>query len=161
MVYHLKSGPVLKDRYIFGFLDENMETEYHNQILYGISEAARESGIEIIRFGYYSSHIAYKFSHQVDMILDHIQQYDLDGLLFLGWTQAGAMYNRDDFVERFKDMPVVSIGTGFSDIPCVYFPGDVAIYKLTRHLIDAHGYKRVAYIEHYREDNRKEAYEFA
>ena len=64
MIYYLKSGPVHKDRYTFGFLDENRENDYHNQILNGISSAARELGIDIIRFGYYSSHIAYKFSHQ-------------------------------------------------------------------------------------------------
>jgi DNA-binding LacI/PurR family transcriptional regulator/signal transduction histidine kinase len=161
MYYYLKSGPVLKDRYVFGFLDENRENDYHNQILYGISEAARELGIQVIRFGYYSSHIAYKFTHQADMILDHIQQYDLDGLLFLGWTQAAAMYNRENFLERFRDMPLLSIGTGFSEIPSVYFPGDVAIYNLTRHLIDEHHYSKIAYIEHYREDNRREAYEIA
>lgn len=161
MIYYLKSGPVHKDRYTFGFLDENRENDYHNQILNGISSAARELGIDIIRFGYYSSHIAYKFSHQVDVVLDHIQQYDLDGLLFLGWTQAGAMYNRADFMKRFKDMPVLSIGTNYSDIPSVYFPGDIAIYNLTRHLIDEHNYSRIAFIEHYREDNRSEAYELA
>jgi len=159
--YYLKSGPVMKDRYTIGFLDDNIENDYHNLILQGISEAARELGVQIIRFGYYSSHIACKFSHQVDMILDYIKQYDLDGLMFIGWTQAGVMYNREDFMERFKNTPLLSIGTIFSDMPSVYYPGDMAVYKLTRHLIDEHHYQRIAYIEHFREDNRKEAYELA
>lgn len=159
--FYLGSGPVRKERYTIGFLDENLESEYHNQILQGISEAARELGVQIIRFGYYSSHIAYKFSHQVDMVLDYISQYDLDGLMFIGWTQAGAMYNREKFMAHFKNIPVLSIGTIFSDMPSVYFPGDMAVYKLTRHLIDEHHYQRIAFAEHYREDNRKEAYELA
>jgi len=159
MYYYLKSGPVKKDRYTFGFLDENRDNDYHNQILDGISEAARELGIDIIRFSYYSSHIAYKFSHQIDIVIDHIQQYDLDGLLFLGWTQAGAMYNRENFIKRFGDMPMMSLGVNYKDIPSVYFPGDRMIAKMTRHLIEEHHYSRIAYIEHYREDNRKAAYE--
>ncbi len=159
MNYYLKSGPVRKDRYTFGFLDENRDNDYHNQILDGISEAASELDIEIIRFGYYSSHIAYKFSHQVDMVLDHIQQYDLDGLMFLGWTQAGAMYNRSDFMKRFKNLPLISLGTIFNNIPCVYFPGDLLIAKMIRHLIEDHHYTRIAFIEHYRDDNRRDAYE--
>ena len=146
-------------RITFGFLDENIDNEYHNLILEGISEAARELDIDIIRFSYYSSHIAYKFTHQVDMVLDHIQQYDLDGLLFLGWTQAGAMYNHDDFMHRFGSMPLLSLGTIFSDIPSVYFTGDEFIAKMTRHLIDVHNLTRIAYIEHYRADNRRDAYE--
>lgn len=146
-------------RYTFGFLDENIDNEFHNLILEGISEAARELDVDIIRFSYYSSHIAYKFTHQVDMVLDHIQQYDLDGLIFLGWTQAGAMYNHDDFMRRFGSMPLLSLGTIFSDIPSVYFTGDDFIAKLTRHLIEEHHLARIAYIEHYRPDNRKDAYE--
>ena len=148
-----------KRRYTIGFLDENMDNDYHNLILEGISEAAQELDIDIIRFGYYSSHIAYKFSHQVDMVLDHIQQYDLDGLLFLGWTQAGAMYNHEDFMRRFGSIPLLSLGTIFEDIPSVYFTGDEFIAKITRHLIEVHHLTRIAYIEHYREDNRRDAYE--
>jgi len=159
MDYYLKSGPVKKSRYTFGFLDENRDNDYHNQILDGIAEAARELDIDLIRFSYYSSHIAYKFSHQVDMVLDHIQQYDLDGLLFLGWTQAGAMYNKEDFLKRFSGLPMISLGTNFSNIPSVYFPGDLMIARMTRHLIEDHHYSKIAYIEHYRDDNRRDAYE--
>ncbi|NLK87227.1 MAG: substrate-binding domain-containing protein [Clostridiaceae bacterium] len=148
-----------KKRYTFGFLDENIDNDFHNLILEGISEAARELDIDVIRFSYYSSHIAYKFSHQVDMVLDHIQQYDLDGLLFLGWTQAGAMYNHEDFMRRFGSMPLLSLGTIFDDIPSVYFTGDEFIAKMTRHLIEVHNLTRIAYVEHYRADNRRDAYE--
>jgi len=159
MYYYLKSCPVKKDRYTFGFLDENMDNDYHNQILEGIADAARELDIDIIRFSYYSSHIAYKFSHQIDIVLDHIQQYDLDGLLFLGWTQAGMMYNQEDFKRRFGGMPLMSLGTDYDDIPSVYFPGDQMIAEMTRHLIEKHHYEKIAFIEHFREDNRKDAYE--
>ena len=65
MEYYLKSGPVKKDRYTIGFLDDNQDNEFHNQIMAGIAEAAQESDVDIIRFSYYSSHIAYKFSHQI------------------------------------------------------------------------------------------------
>ncbi len=148
-----------KKRYTIGFLDDNIDDDYHNLIMAGISEAARKLDIDVIRFSYYSSHIAYKFSHQVDMVLDHIQQYDLDGLLFLGWTQAGPMYNHEDFIGRFGSLPLLSLGTIYKDIPCVYFSGDDFIAKMTRHFIEVHKLTKIAYIEHYREDNRRDAYE--
>lgn len=154
MEYYLKSGPVKKNRYTLGFLDDNQGNEYHNQILAGIAEAARELDVDIVRFSYYSSHIAYQVTHQVDMVLDHIQQYGLDGLMFLGWTLAGAMYNHDSFINRFCSMPILSLGTIYPDIPNLYFNGDEYIAKLTIHLIETHQLSRIAYIEHHRPDNR-------
>ncbi len=158
MEYFIKSGPVIKDKYTIGFLDDSIDGEFHNQILTGISEAARELGINIIRFSYYSSHIAYKFSHQVDMVLDHISQYQLDGLMFLGWTRAGVMYNYNDFMNRFGTMPLVSIGTIHKNIPSVCFVGNEFIRELALHLIEEHNCRRIAYIEHHRPDSRTKTY---
>lgn len=158
MDFYLKTSPVIKERYKIGFLDDNYHNDFHNQILAGIAEAASELNVDIIRFGYYSSHIAYKFSHQVDMVLDHIGQYDLDGLIFLGWTQAGAMYNYKNFMSRFGSIPVLSIGTSYDDIPSVYFEGDKFIEKMILHLIEEHHFSRIAYLEHYRPDERTDTY---
>lgn len=157
MEYVLRTGPVKKDRYTIGFLDDNQNNDFHIQIMGGIAQAAKELDIDIIRFSYYSSHIAYKFTHQVNMVLDHIQQYDLDGLMFLGWTKAGAMFN-SDFRRRFESLPLFSIGSVFDDIPSVYFAGEDFIGKITEHLIKDHKYKKIAFIEHGRPDIRKDAY---
>lgn len=158
MDYLLKTGPTIKDRYTIGFLDDNQDNEFHNQILTGIVEAANELDINVIRFSYYSSHIAYKFSHQVDMVLDHIEQYKLDGLIFLGWTRAGAMYNSDNFLDRFSAIPLLSLGTNYSNMPSVIFEGNEFIREMVLHLIQVHKYRRIAYIEHHRPDNRTNAY---
>lgn len=158
MDYLLKSGPVKKERYRIGFLDDNQNHDFHIQIMMGIIKAAKEFNVDIIRFGYYSSHIAYKFTHQVDMVLDHIEQYELDGLLFLGWTKAGIMYNRSDFISRFGSIPLLSIGSEYEDIPSVYFAGNTYIGDITRHLIEKHRFTRIALIDHYRTDDRKDAY---
>lgn len=158
MDYILPSGPVKKDRYRIGFLDDNQNHDFHIQIMMGIIEAAKEFDVDIIRFGYYSSHIAYKFTHQVAMVLDHIEQYELDGLIFLGWTKAGAMYNHSDFIARFGKIPLLSIGTEFDNLPSVFFAGDTYIGEITRHLIEQHHFNRIALIDHPRTDSRKDAY---
>ncbi len=148
-----------KSRLTIGYLDDNLQNDFHNNVLIGIAEAAAELDVNIIRFGYYSSHIAYKFSHQVHMVLDHISQYQLDGLIFLGWTQAGPMYNEAMFMERFAGLPMLSMGTIFEKIPSVYFSGDEYISRITRHLIEEHGLRKIAYIEHHRPDNRRDFYD--
>jgi DNA-binding LacI/PurR family transcriptional regulator/signal transduction histidine kinase len=158
MDYLLKSGTVKKDRYRIGFLDDNQNHDFHIQIMMGIIDAAKEFNVDIIRFGYYSSHIAYKFTHQVNMVLDHIEQYELDGLLFLGWTKAGVMYNRSDFLARFGSIPLLSIGTEYDDLPSVYFAGETYISDITRHLVEKHHFTKIALIDHPRTDARRDAY---
>ncbi len=158
MDYSIKTGPVKKDRYTIGFLDDNQDNDFHSQILAGIVEAANELNVDVIRFSYYSSHTAYKFSHQVDMVLDHIGQYQLDGLIFLGWTQAGAMYNYNDFMRRFSEIPLLSLGTSYDDIPAVIFEGDKFVREMILHLIQEHHYRKIAYIENNRPDSRTDAY---
>lgn len=142
-----------------GFLDDNANDDYHSQIMMGIFEAGKKNDVDILRFGYYSSHIAYKFTQQVSMVLEHIEQYDLDGLIFLGWTKAGAMYNYDDFTSRFSSIPLLSIATGFEKIPSVYFMGNLYLKKLIIHLIKKHNRRRIVYISPVRPDNRTDIYE--
>lgn len=158
MEYTFGTTPSGNKRLKIGFLDENLNDDYHSQVMIGISKAAAELDIDFIRFGYYSSHIAYKFSHQVNMVLDHIDQYDLDGLMFLGWTRAGAMYNYKNFTRRFSSIPVLSIGTEYVDIPSVFFRGNDYIREMTLHLVKEHNLKKIAFIEHFRPDNRSDAY---
>ena len=158
MEYTFGTSPSGDKRLKIGFLDENLNDDYHSQIMIGISKAAKELDIDFIRFGYYSSHIAYKFSHQVNMILDHIEQYELDGLIFLGWTRAGAMYNYKNFARRFSSIPLLSIGTEYDNIPSVFFKGNDYVHEMTLHLVREHKRKKIAFIEHFRPDNRNDAY---
>lgn len=158
MEYLLKSGPVVKDKYRIGFLDDNVDNDFHNQLLAGIVEAADELDVEVVRFSCYYSELAGKFPNQANMTLDYIRQFDLDGLMFLGWSYAGAMYNRDDFMHRFGSVPILSVGTVYEDIPNVYFTGEEFIRKIILHLIEKHNLKRIAFIDHHRTDGRKNAY---
>lgn len=158
MEYVFGPCPSRNKRLKIGFLDENLNDDYHSQIMIGISKAAKELDVDFMRFGYYSSHIAYKFSHQVSMVLDHVEQYELDGLIFLGWTRAGAMYNYKNFTRRFSSIPLLSIGTEYDNIPSVVFMGNDYVHEMTLHLVREHKLKKIACIEHFRPDNRNEAY---
>jgi signal transduction histidine kinase/DNA-binding LacI/PurR family transcriptional regulator len=153
-----KSSIVKKSGITIGFLDDNQYKEFHNEILKGIFTAAQKYDVNIIRFGYYASHSAYHETSQIKMILQYIEQYNLDGLLFLGWTKAAAYGNYEDFTNRFSSIPILSIGTIFNGIPNVFFPGDVYIREILLHLIKIHHLKRIAFISHLRPDNRNDVY---
>ena len=92
-----------KNRYTIGFLDENVDDAFHSQLMGGIFEAAGRFDVNIIRFGGFSPYAGRDAVHRYDMLLDHIAQYDIDGLIFLAWTKAGPMFNYDDFMRRFGD----------------------------------------------------------
>ena len=158
MEFTLKSRPPKKERYTIGFLDENLYNEFYSQMMPGVFDAAQKCQADIIRFAYYPYHFAYDSSLQVDMILNLISQFKLDGLLFLGWAKAGPLHNYQEFTRRFQSIPVLSIGTGFKDIPSVYSPGNQYVRELILHLINTHHFKRIAYLAPVMPDNRNETY---
>ena len=147
-----------KHRYTIGFLDENVDDSFHSQLMRGIFEAARKFDVNIIRFGGFSPYAGRGALQKANMILDHIAQYDIDGLIFLAWSLAGAMYNYDEFMKRFGNIPLFCIGSTFDDIPGVYFAGDLYTKELLVHLIKEHQCRRIAYIPTYCMDGRNEIY---
>lgn len=144
-----------KPRMTLGYLDEHAYDEFHNHVLAGIYEAARMHNVNIIRFGHYEAASILKSDSLMKTVLEHILQYDLDGLMFLGWSRA-ASYS--GFREMFKAVPLFSIGTGFNDIPHTYFPGDESMREIVRHLVQIHKYKRIAFIEPRENDARTNIY---
>lgn len=158
MQYSFSSPVGKKGRFTIGFLDDNVDDAFHNQLMMGIFEAARKYDVNIIRFGSFSPFASRGTSQRNDIILDHIGQYDIDALLFLGWSKAGALYNHDDFVQRFSHIPLLSIGTKLQDLPSVYFAGEVYTRELIIHLINAHNCRNIAFVATDNPDGRNEAY---
>jgi len=142
-------------KYTIGYLDDNDCNEFFTQVLEGISDAARRFEVNLVRFGYFTEDEPERHAQ----LLALMQQADLDGLVFLGWTQAAVMYNREDFLTRFSGLPLVSAGALFADIPSVLCDGSDHIRHIVRHLIRRHGYRRIAYLPPERPDNRLEAWE--
>jgi DNA-binding LacI/PurR family transcriptional regulator len=158
MKYFMKQEPLKKQRLTIGFLDENAYDEYHSYLTEGVFEAAQKYNLNVIRFGHFDAHITYKNDFQTNMVLEHIEHYDLDGLLFLGWARAATFGNHESFKKRFYNIPILSVGAGFPDIPNVYFPGAKYIQELLLHLVMEHGFKRIAFIAPFWPDNRSDMY---
>ena len=158
MEYYFEPKPVKKPRYTIGFLDENAYDEYHSYLMSGVFAAARKYDMNVIRFGHFAAHITYKHDAQINMVLNHVQQYHLDGLLFLGWARVANLDDHENFKARFRSIPTLSVGSGFPGIPCVYFEGDKYIHEILLHLIKIHSFKRIAFIAPFWPDNRSNVY---
>ncbi|HEX3044271.1 MAG TPA: LacI family DNA-binding transcriptional regulator, partial [Bacillota bacterium] len=158
--YRFSPSSSKKSKFTIGFLDENPYLEFHNQKMAGIFDAARKYDANIIRFTDYTDRNSisnYHFATQAKMVLDHIEQYPLDGLIFIGWTKA-VLDNFEDFMRRFAKIPVISLGKVFEGIPNVHFPGGKYIRELLLHLMRIHHLKRIAYIAPIRPDDRNQIY---
>jgi signal transduction histidine kinase/DNA-binding LacI/PurR family transcriptional regulator len=158
MEYIRPAITIKKSGFNIGFLDENLDNEFRSQMMPGVFEAAGKYKVNVIRFAYYPLHSAYSYTSQVNMILNLIDQYDLRGLMFLGWGRAGALQNYENFIPRFQSIPILSIGTKFETIPHVYCPGEVHIREILIHLINHHHINRIAYIAPIIPDKRNDAY---
>jgi DNA-binding LacI/PurR family transcriptional regulator/signal transduction histidine kinase len=154
--YRLPYPPAKKSKFTIGFLDETSHREFHNQKMAGVFEAARKYNVNIIRFTDNTS-IAYKSPIHVKMIFDHIHQYHLDGLIFLGWVSSVCDFY-EQFTRQFASIPTLSLGKIFDNIPSVNFHGEKYIHEMLLHLIQVHHVKRIAYIAPMREDDRNNIY---
>ena len=159
MEYKWQSPLTKTSGFTIGFLDENSYYEYHSQMTMGIFEAAGKYGMNVIRFGHFGtlSNI-YKYDSYINMELDHIRQYDLDGLLFLGWARLLNFKTLEHFRERFDSIPILSLGSKWDGIPGVFFQGATYIRELLLHLINVHNLKKIAFIAPFWPDPRCDVY---
>ncbi len=146
---------MMEKRLTIGFMDEDAYDEYHNKIAQGMEESARKHDINLIRFGHFLVNIPGSDATQEELLHEFIRQFKLDGLIFLGWARAA--WNKD-FRERFKDMPMVSLGSCQDGIPAVYFKGTDYIREILEHLVRHHKYRNIAFISPFIPDIRTEAY---
>lgn len=146
-------------RFTIGFLDEDSYDEYHTCMTAGVFEAARKYGMNVIRFGHFGAwNNIYKNDSYVNAALDHIRQYDLDGLIFLGWSRIVTFVTPEEFKKRFAPIPILSLGSRIEGVPGVHFLGAAYIRKILLHLIRVHGLKKIAFIAPFRPDRRCDIY---
>lgn len=145
----------MRKRLTIGFIDEDAYDEYHNMLSKGVSEYAQEHGINVIRFGHFLVHSTVRSTYHEKMLLEQINQFRFDGLIFLGWARA----THNSFFKRlFGDIPMVSVGSIRDNIPGVYFNGETYTREILHHLIETHKYRRIAYIAPFLLDRRTDVY---
>jgi len=158
MEFKIAIAPPKRKKFIIGFLDENAFDDYHSLIVSGFVEACEKYDINVIRFGHMSSHITSRSSSQVNMVLDLIDQFPLDGLVFLGWARVATYENHENFIKKLGHIPMISLGSTLDNMPGVFFPGDIYIKEMLLHLIEFHKYKRIAFISPFWTDTRANIY---
>lgn len=153
-------------RLTIGLIPENSANEDENRMRLGVIEAARRHKVNLIIFTHleavakdsvYYGDEAEQYQRSYGVLQQLVEEFELDGLLFLGWS---VLYDGtlEVFKRRFSPIPLMSLGRVLPGLPCAYFNGGEYIEELLLHLIHHHRYRRIAYIDTWNEDDRKDYY---
>jgi signal transduction histidine kinase/DNA-binding LacI/PurR family transcriptional regulator len=84
----------------------------------------------------------------INPLYNHVGPADLDGLILSG-ASGGAFMTQEEFnnlYKRYSPLPVVGIARATDDTPAVFVDNESGLRSLLRHLIEAHRYRRIAFI---------------
>ncbi len=123
---------------------------YQEPVWRGVSDAASELDIRL-RI-YVGGALEYAplnpFEKTKNIAYDLIDARALDGLVFCGGTLGNGVAKErfDSFCRRFHPLPAISVGPAGTDVPRILVDNDQGMRDMVLHLLDDHGYTRIAFI---------------
>lgn len=156
--------PSQKRRLRIGLLISRLDRGFHRAAWLSVAETATRHGVDVVCFDGGVLAPDDELARKSNTLYDLISPQTMDGLLVwsscLDWSvQPGAM---QAFCERFRPLPLVSIGRVLSGFPSVVVDNYQGMREAVTHLIQAHGYRQIAFLRgpagNYEEVLRHQAY---
>jgi DNA-binding LacI/PurR family transcriptional regulator/anti-anti-sigma regulatory factor/putative methionine-R-sulfoxide reductase with GAF domain len=143
--YEVSDVRSLDSRPTIGLLAEVGRSPYHRALWKGFIDAASELDVNLI--WYWNDVLrASEDSMQRNIFHDLITVERVEGLLISG-TLGNYVTTAEfrSFIDHYRPMPMVGI-TQTPGLPCVVVDNGVGIRDTVAHLIEVHGYRRIAFI---------------
>src|SRR5512145_1178484 len=159
-----KSPVPVADRATLGFLLASVHTGASLVIWPSLLEAAERHDINLICFPGGRLQAADSFEIQRNAIFDLASNKCLDGLITWSSSLGGVIGTAEirAFHQRYQTLPMVSLAQFMEGMPTVSVDSYLGMRALLAHLIDVHGFRRLAFIrgpeEHYYAQERYRAY---
>ncbi len=120
---------------------------YTDLIRSSILSRARVRGAKAVFF-HGKNLITAPHSHFVNMVYQMVSEGLVNGLIVLpGGVESFVPYNElVNFCRRFAPLPVISIGGQVEGAAALLIDNESGLRKLMLHLIDEHGYRRLAFV---------------
>ncbi len=123
---------------------------YHNKVWLGVMQAAQEEDVNFVCCaGGTIGHSPYnKYEKYRNIIYKFISSDNVDGIVFTGAT-IGSFISEQEllaFCDNYKPLPMISIGGPFPGYVCSLVDNEIGMYEVCKHLIDTHGYRKIAFI---------------
>ena len=144
------SSASLRNRHpTIGHLVAGIDNAYATAILAGLVDGAREREANLISFvGGHLRHSPYdQFLHQRNAAYGLATAGSVDGLI-INSTLGNFVTTEElgDFLTHYRPLPTISIGETIPDAVSVLVDNDKGMRQMIVHLIEKHGYRRIAFI---------------
>lgn len=152
------------DRPTLGFLFASLHTGASLVIWPSMLNAAERHDVNLICFPGGRLQAADSFEFQRNAIFDLASNQSLNGLITWSSSLGGVLGPADikSFHQRYQTLPMVSLAQFMEGMPTVSVDSYLGMRALLTHLIEEHGFKRLAFIrgpeEHYYAQERYRAY---
>jgi len=135
-------------RVTLGLLIDWIATPYHMSILQGVLDSVRRNNVNIISFVAGRLEATLEWEKCRNVLFDFPSRNKIDALLILAPTIANivGMDQFSNFVKRYKEFPIVTIGEKVLSYPCILIDNKIGMRNLVSHLIEKHGYERLAFV---------------
>jgi DNA-binding LacI/PurR family transcriptional regulator len=114
----------------------------------GVVDVARKRDVNVVCFVGLFLGSPYGFETQANVIYDLVSAERLDGLVVMAAaiTHFVPPERKRAFIERFRPLPVVTLEGDVEGTPNIYVDSFQNMRKMVLHLIQTHGYRRIAFI---------------
>jgi len=143
-----KRGSQRKSRPTIGLLIRKVSDEFSAPLWNGATDVAREQDVNLIGFVGGLLHSPQGFEAQGNVLYDLADVESLDGLVV--WTGMLGHYvgpqAMKEFCGNYRPLPMTSLEQALEGIPSVVLDFRQGMRDVIAHLIEVHGYRRIAFI---------------
>lgn len=149
-----------KKRPTIAIMAGNTSSEYFKELIAGFRACAKEEDVNLVFFMgphipqhckemLYSS-FSWHYDYQFHMVYDYVHYIKPDAIIVAYGSLSHFKYVPDveEFVARFKGIPTLVLGDHVNDPDVPYLVGGNygGMREEVRHLVEDHGYKKIAFV---------------
>jgi DNA-binding LacI/PurR family transcriptional regulator/signal transduction histidine kinase len=131
-----------------GLLGTGLATFMQNQLWQGAMKAAQEHETRLVYYPTINLSSTPPFDPQSKVLFDLVDARYIDGLLvwYGGIAEGLGIDHGKSFLERYKEIPLVTIGGRLKNYPDLSIDNYQGAYSTTEHLIKVHNCRRIAIV---------------
>jgi len=137
-----------EERPTIGLLIDWLGGRYQSHVWPGIVDAAEERDANLVIFSGRVLNTPQGYLRQSNAIFDLISKQNLDGLVILSGNlcQYVTLQELKAFCDHFLSLPAISTSIEIQNLPSVIVDNQSGMRAVMSHLIEEHGYRRIAFI---------------
>ncbi len=135
-------------KYTIGILINQIEGEYQNPILKGITDAAKEKNVNTLFFVGGTVGNFFEGDEGNNLCYELAKTNIIDGLIICAGSIGGYVDKKtlNEYFSDYKNIPKVSISIDLDDSFTISIDNKNSMKEIINHLVDYHGYKNIVFV---------------